>query len=180
MQPTLHKTLKDLESNGRTPSDEKFTPLVNIAREGSNSQDEYTTALFFTTEMYTYYIHVENQKLVLKKFKMGDPSSEAKPRNNKQFLDKKYPDSCDLKCACGPKGKEEVDGKEAKKVKKMRVDSSDAESPGGDSAEGSGSQLSSPEGSSISPSKSKALRTNEKSDVTCNDAETMDSGVEAN
>ena len=79
----LQKTLKDLESKGRTPSDEHFTPLVNIAREGSASQDEYTTVLFFTTEMYTYYIYIEDQKLVLKKFKMGDPSSEAKPRNNR-------------------------------------------------------------------------------------------------
>ena len=175
MQPTLHKTLKDLESKGRTLSDEHLTPLVNIAREGSVSQDEYTTALFFTTEMYTYYIHVENQKLVLKKFKMGDPSSEAKPRNNKQFLDKRYADFCDSKCACGPKGKEEVDGEGAKKVKKMRVDSSDAGSPGGDSAEGSSSQLSSSEGSSISPSKSKVLHTNEKADVSSNDAEIMDS-----
>ena len=116
---------------------------------------------------------------MLKKFKTGDPSWEAKPRNNKQFLDKRFPDSCDSKCACGPKGKEEVDGEGANKVKKTRVDSSDTGSPGGDSAEGSSCQLSSPEGSSISPSKSNVLHTNEKSDGT-NDAETMDSGVEAN
>ena len=72
----LQKTLKDLESKGRTPSDEHFTPLVNISREGSASQDEYTTALFFTTEMYTYYIYVEDQKIVLKKFKMGGKATK--------------------------------------------------------------------------------------------------------
>ncbi len=178
MQPTLHKTLKELDSNGRSPSDEHFTPLVNITREDSGgSQNDYTTALFFTTEKYTYFIYVENQSLVLKKYKTGDPSWQARPQNNKQFLDKNYPDSCDSKqCTCGPhKGKEEVDGG-AKRIEKTRVDSSDTE----DSAEGlsntrsscASSQLSSPEGASVSPSnsKSKVLR----------ESETMDSGVEAN
>lgn len=95
MQPTLHKTLKDLEGKGLTPSDEHFTPLVNIAREpAQSSQDDYTTAIFFTTEMYTYYIYVENQSLVLKKYKTGDPSWQAKPQNNKQFLDMRFADSC--------------------------------------------------------------------------------------
>lgn len=174
--------MKDLESKGRTPSDEGFTPLVNIARESStSSQDDYTTALFFTTEKYTYYIYVENQNLVLKKYKTGDGSSEAKPQNNKQFLDKRYPDSCST---CGqPKGKEEVDGEGAKRVEKMSVDSFDAE----DSMESSSnprssdasSQLSSPEGSSIIPSKSKLLQANEKPGAS-NESETMDSGVEAN
>ena len=101
--------------------------------------------------MYTYYVYVEDQKLVLKKFKTSDPSSEVKPRNNRQFLDKRYPDTYNSKCACGPKGKEEVDGKGANKIKKTRVDSPNAKSPERDSAEGSSSQLSSPEGSRISP-----------------------------
>ena len=180
MQPTLHKTLKELDSSGRTPSDEHFTPLVNIARENAGeSQNDYTTALYFTTEKYTYFIYVENQNLVLKKYKTGDPSSQAKPQNNKQFLDKRYPDSCNSKCTCDPhQGKEEVD-EGAKTIEKTRVDSSDTE----DSAEGSSnarsscasSQLSSPEGASISPSKSKVLNTDEK-----HESETMDSGVEAN
>ena len=187
MQPILHKTLKDLESKGHTPADESFTPLVNIARDGAGSQDEYTTALYFTTDKYTYFIYVENQSLVLKKYKAGDPSWQARPLNNKQFLDKTYSDSCDSKCTHDPpKGKEEVDGEGAKTIEKMRVDSSDVE----DSAEGSSnprssgasSQLSSPEGSSISPSKSNVLRANEKSDALAksNESETMDSGVEAN
>ena len=189
MQPTLHKTLKDLEGKGLTPSDEHFTPLVNIAREpAQSSQDDYTTALFFTTEKYTYYIYVENQGLALKKFKTGDPSWQAKPQNNKQFLDMRYRDFCDSN---PHKGKEEVDAHKegAKVVEKTRVDSSDTE----DSAEGSSnprsscasSQLSSPEGTSISPSQSNIpLSANEKPDVLAtsrpNDSETMDSGVEAN
>lgn len=91
----LQKKLKDLEGKGLTPSDEHFTPLVNIAREpAQSSQDDYTTALFFTTEKYTYYIYVENQSLALKKFKTGDPSWQAKPQNNKQFLDMRFADSC--------------------------------------------------------------------------------------
>ena len=94
-QPTLQKKLKDLEGKGLTPSDEYFTPLVNIAREpAQSSQDDYTTAIFFTTKMYTYYIYVENQSLVLKKYKTGDPSWQAKPQNNKQFLDRRFADSC--------------------------------------------------------------------------------------
>ena len=180
--------MKDLESKGRTPADESFTPLVNITRDGAGSQDEYTTALYFTTEKYTYFIYVENQSLVLKKYKTGDPSWQAMPRHNKQFLDKAYPDSCDSKCTRDPpKGKEEVDiGEGAKTIEKMRVGSSDVE----DSAEGSSnprssgasSQLSSPEGTNISPTKSKVLRANEKPGAlaTSNDSETMDSGVEAN
>ena len=65
----LQKKLKELESKGLTPSDEHFTPLVNIARDGTGSQDEYSTALYFTTEKYTYFIYVENQSLVLKSTK---------------------------------------------------------------------------------------------------------------
>jgi hypothetical protein len=91
----LQKKLKELAGKGLTPSDEHFTPLINIVREDSGgSQDEYTTALFFTTEMYTYFIYVENQSLVLKKYKTGDPSWQARPQNNKQFLDKRYTDFC--------------------------------------------------------------------------------------
>ena len=182
MQSMLHKTLKELDSSGRTLSDEHFTPFVNIARENAGeSQNDYTTALYFTTEKYTYFIYVENQNLVLKKYKTGDPSSQAKPQNNKQFLDKRYPDSCISKCTCHcdpHKGKEEVD-EGAKTIEKTRVDSSDTE----DSAEGSSnagsscasSQLSSPEGASVSPSKSKVFHANEK-----HESETMDSRVEAN
>ena len=164
---------------------------MNIAREsGSGDPNEYTTALYFTTENYTYFIHVgEENDLVLKKFKTGDTSPQANPKNNKQFLDKQFPYSCDRKGSSEVKAKiEEVDGKAAKVVEKKRVNSSEAESPGADSAEGSSnprgssvsSQLSTPDGSSISPSKSKVLHASEKPDGASNDLETMDSGVEAN
>ena len=188
-QPDLQKKLQELEKEHRSPSDEHFTPIVNIAREGSAApQGEYTTTLYFTTDKYTYYVHVENRELTLKKFKSGDTSPSADPRNNKQFLDKVYPDhNCsqyvlpktgDSKSA---RSVDEVDSslddssRPKKKMKADRDDSLEAESPSADSADGlsnpSSSQLSSPEGSNVNPSKLKLL----PSQATGND-----SGVEAN
>ena len=185
-QPDLQKKLQELEKEHRSPSDEHFTPIVNIAREGSAApQGEYTTTLYFTTDQYTYYVHVENRELTLKKFKSSDTSPSADPRNNKQFIDKVYPDhNCSqyVQPKTGDaRSVDEVDSslddssRPQKKMKADRDDSLEAESPSADSADGSSnpssSQLSSPEGSTIDPSKLKLL----PSQATGND-----SGVEAN
>ena len=172
-KPELLKKLQDLEKEHRSPSDEHFTPYVNIARENSAPPPgEYSTTLFFTTDQYTYYVHVENRELTLKKFKIGDTSPSADPRNNKQFLDKVYSNcgQCnqskdgDSKSA---KSMDEVDSSSdvssgpQQKMKAHREDSLEAESPSAESADGSSnpssSQLSSPEGSTIDPSKLKLL-----------------------
>ena len=98
-QPEFTRKVQEMQKGGRTHTDEHFIPLVNISREPvAPSTDDYTTTLYFTTDQYTYFVHVDKQDLVLKKFKMGDTSPSANPRNNKQFYDKFYP-SC---ASCTP------------------------------------------------------------------------------
>ena len=193
LQPVLQQKLKELESKHLTPSDEQFTPLVNIAREPTvTSKDEYTTALYFTTDKYIYFVHVDKRDLTLKKFEVGDNSPSAHPRNNMQFRDRIYTNSGE--CAIHKDSskikaeeKDEVDSSEAMlSKKKTKVDFVETESPSADSADGSSnprsssSQLSSPEGANISsPSNSKLLHANEKHN-TSNDSDILDSGVEAN
>ena len=110
---------------------------MNIARDSGGSSDPndpYTTALYFTTEKYTYFIHVgESNDLVLEQFKIGDNSPQANPKNHKQFLDKRFTNSCNCMCASKVR-KEEVDGETSRAVKKRRLDSSESESPRANSA----------------------------------------------
>ena len=187
LQPELHQKLEELEKKHLTPSDEHFTPLVNIAREPNvTSKDEYTTALYFTTEQYVYYVHVDQGQLALKKFKVDDNSPSAKARSNKQFRDKPVYNDCGTCKPGGTKAKEEVDSSGAI-IKKVNTKLAEVDSPSADSADGSilsnsrssSSQLSSPEGPSTSSPNSKVLLDGEKN-VSRNDSETLDSGVEAN
>ena len=159
-----------MEKGGHTLADKHFTPLVNIAREPvATSADDYTTALYFTTDQYTYFVHVDKQDLILKKFKTGDTGPSANPRNNKQFCDKFYP-SC---ASCTPD--DGMASEPGKTVVASKQDSLKAGSPT-DSADGSSgprsssSQLSSPEGSSTSPVPQKHATS----------SGSLDSGVEAN
>ena len=190
----LQQKLKELEKKHLTPSDEHFTPLVNIAREPDvTSKDEYTTALYFTTDKYIYFVYVDKHDLTLKKFAVSDNSPSAHPRNNMQFHDRVYLNSgqCAMHKAgskINAKEREEVDSSEAAlSEEKLKADFVEAESPSADSGDGSSnprsssSQLSSPEGASInnSPGNSKLLRANEKHSAN-NDSEILDSGVEAN
>lgn len=191
----LQQKLKELEKKHLTPSDEHFTPLVNIAREPDvTSKDEYTTALYFTTDKYVYFVYVNKQDLTLKKFAVGDNSPSAHPRNNMQFHDKVDFNTCGqcamLKAGSKTKAKEkeEVDSSEATLSKeKLKADFVEKESPSADSGDGlsnprsSSSQLSSPEDASIinSPGNSKLFHANKKLSAN-NDSEILDSGVEAN
>lgn len=186
-KPDLHKKLQDLDSPTSTLADKRFTPLVNIAREASSvPEDQYTTTIYFTTDQYNYFVHVENQELTLKKFNIKDNSPSANPRNNKQFRDKVYPNVSE-RAKVERRGKEEVDSagetfKPEKKFKRDEEDSFDAKSPSSDSADGSSgisrsgsSQASSPDDSNASSTKSTFLLTKDK-----HDSDTLDSGVEAN
>lgn len=92
-QPKLLNKLADLKKKNLTPSDEHFTPLVNISREPDTSE-KFTTALYFTTKEYTYFIYVDKTNLTLKKYKTGDTDPSASPRNNKQFLDRQETENC--------------------------------------------------------------------------------------
>lgn len=195
LQPVLQQKLKELEKKHLTPSDEHFTPLVNIAREPDvTSKDEYTTALYFTTDKYIYFVYVDKEDLMLKKFAVGDNSPSAHPRSNMQFRDEVYL-NCG-QCAMHKAGtkvkakeKDEVDSSEASTLseEKLKADFVETESPSADSADGSSnprsssSQLSSPEGASInnSPGTSKLFHADEKHSAN-NDSEILDSGVEAN
>lgn len=178
--------MKELEKEGKSPSDERFTPLVNIAREGTDgSGSGYTTALYFTTKEYIYFVHVDKSAknyLALKKCKNGDTGPDANPRNNLQFVCKPCQDSCDCSGG-GERGKDEVDGERV--AEKVRMKSFEAKRAVTDFGEGSSnpisssasSQLSSPDSSSISTSESKTLIVN---DATKNESDITDSGVEAN
>ena len=181
-QKELLEKLAALKKKNLTPSAEHFTPVINISRDAAASE-EYTTALYFTTKTYTYFIYVEKAKLVLKKYTVGDTDPSADPRNNKQFADR--PDTTNY-TACGAKGlnvgKDETDSSDhaAKpdsvgetKTRSEVIPGEDVDSANGssNSASGSSSQLSSPEsGSGINPSTAKCL----------NNSVNQDSGVEAN
>ena len=188
LQPVLQQKLKELESKHLTPSDEKFTPLVNIAREPTvTSKDEYTTALYFTTDKYVYFVYVDKQDLTLKKFEVGDNSPSAHPRNNTQFRDGNIYINCG-KCTMNKdSSKIKAEEKEAmQSAKKAKVDFVETESPSAESADGltnprrNSTQPSSLEGASISSlSNSKLLHTNENHN-TSNDSDILDSVVEAN
>ena len=183
-QPKLLEKLADLKKRNLTPSAEHFNPLVNISRDPGHAE-EYTTALYFTTKEYIYYIYVDKTNLTLKKYKAGDADASANPRNNKQFYDRQEDTNCSQCTGCSAEGlngaKEETDGSvfaatakpdsSGKITTTAEVASGDSANGSSNSASGNSSQLSSPESSSgIDPSTSKVL----------NDSVNQDSGVEAN